>query len=220
MPETYSYTGQQVSREVKAQFGDTGNVQINDELILRWINNGVREIARANSYLEKVFTTNLLADQAVYDLNALMDGLRVQNYSAVVVDNVKLQILPWQEYQDRIGAAAEQPSTHRRPQIASEYGGQLTLFPTPSDSIVDGIQIYFTAWPADLAQISDTLTVPDRYYNALVAYVLAQALELDENFEAAQVKLEQHNQAVGAEMQRDKMDPTDYYPTVVFDPSW
>lgn len=217
MPETFSYTGAKLASEVKSQFGDTGNVQINDALILTWINNGLREVTKSNPWNEQVLTTNLLADQAIYDLNTLMANARVQNFSAVVVDNRKLDVIPWAEYQSKIMSQTMPEGADRAPLLASEYGGKLTLWPSPGESIVDGIVIYYLAWPADLVSLGDQLTVPDRFYNALVAYVFAKALELDENFEASQVIMEQHNQALAAEFQRDKMNPTDYYPSITYD---
>lgn len=221
MPETFTYTGAKLAAEVKAQFGDTGNVQITDALILNWINNGQRQISASNPWNEKVFVTNLLADQATYDLNALMSSARLQSYSSIIVDNEPIEVLPWAEYLNRI-STQDQPSTaNRTPLFASEYGGSLTIWPTPVESVVSGLTIYYIAWPADLAAIGDTLKIPDRFYNALSRYVLSQALELDENFEAAQIVLAQHTEAVSQELQRDKMNPTDYYPAITYDePAW
>lgn len=217
MPETFSYTGAKIATEVKAQFGDTGNVQITDAHILGWINNGQRQIAASNPWNEKVFTGNLLADQATYDLNALMSDSRVQSYSSIIVDNEIIKVLPWAEYLSSISNRTQPPEANRTPLFASEFGGVLTIWPTPAESVVSGLTIYYVAWPDDLAAITDALTIPDRFYNALSRYVLSQALELDENFDAAQVVLAQHAEAVSAEMQRDKMDPTDYYPAITFD---
>jgi hypothetical protein len=220
VPETFSYTGSQVAAEVKSQFGDTGNVQINDTLILRWINNGQREIAKSNPWNEKVFETNLLADQTVYDLDALMSTNRVQSYSSIIADGEVLQVIPWAEYLSTIAPLTTPPSSGRKAQYASEYGGKLTLWPAAGESVVSGLVIYYVAWPADLDAIGDPLTVPDRFHNALVDYVFARALELDENFEAAAAKQESHERGVAAEMQRDKMDPTDYYPAITFEDRW
>lgn len=217
MPETFSYTGTQLAAEVKSQFGDTGSVQINDALILRWINNGQRQIAASNPWNEKVFTTNLLADQAVYDLNTLMGALRVMNFSAVVAQDHKIDVIPWAEYQSKIASMQLAEGGERRPVLASEYGNQLTLWPSPGTTVVDGLVVYYVAWPDDLVNIGDPLTIPDRFYNALSDYVLAKALQLDENFEASAQVREQADQALAAEFQRDKMNPTDYYASVTYD---
>lgn len=220
MPETYTYTGTQLATEVKNQFGDTGGVQITDAMILNWINNGQRRISASNPFNEQVFTTNLLADQSVYNLQALMTGARVQSYSAIVVNGTKVSVIPWQEYQDKIEARTLASGADRTPQFASEFGGKLTIWPAPASSVVQGITIYYVGWPDDLTTLADPLEIPDRFYNALVDYVFAKALELDENFEASQVMMQQHTEQVSMELQRDKMDPTDYYPSITFEPRW
>jgi hypothetical protein len=217
VPETFTYLGTRLSAEVKAQFGDTGNVQITDAHILNWINNGQRQICASNPWNEKVFATNLLADQATYDLNALMLTDRVMNYSSIIIGDRRIDVIPWAEYLMKVQGSTPAVGSDRTPILASEYGGVLTLYPTPSASTVNGITIYYVAWPEDLAALTDQLTIPDRFYNALSRYVLSQALELDENFEAAQIVLQQHQDAVSAELQRDKMDPTDFYPAVTYD---
>lgn len=212
--ELFTYTGTQLSNEVKRQFGDTGNVQITDDHILNWINNGQRSISATNPFLEKVFTTNLLAGQATYDLNALMAGERVMSYSSVRADGRKLKFVPWQKYNEQ-----DMPDTSTSTdgaEIFTEYASVLTLSPPPSESIVNGLVVYYLAWPADLTAIGNNLTIPDRFYNALSAYVFARALELDENFEAASGQLEQHSAALAVEAGRDTMSPTDFYPTISY----
>lgn len=216
MPETFTYTGAKLAAEVKSQFGDTGNVQITDALILNWINNGQRQISASNAWNEKVFTTNLLADQATYDLNTLMGSSRVQSYSSIIVNNEVIEVLPWAEYLSRIANQTQPAGANRKILFASEYGGNLTLWPTPPESVVSGITIYYVAWPADLAAIGDTLTIPDRFYNALSRYVLSQALELDENFDAAQGQLQAHASALSVEAGRDLLNPTDAYPVATY----
>lgn len=220
MPETFTYTGARVATEVKNQFGDTGNVQVTDALLLNWINNGQREIAKSTSWNERVFVTNLLADQATYDLNALMSANRVQSYSSIVAADQVLQVIPWAEYLSTIRGLETPAGTDRKPMYASEYGGNLTIWPTPSESVVSGLTVYYVAWPDDLTDLAQDLTVPDRFYNALVDYVFARALQLDENFDAAAAVQDSHDRALASEMQRDKMDPTDYYPSITFEDRW
>ncbi len=211
--ELYSYTGSDLALEVKRQFGDTGNVQITDDHILRWINNGQRSIASTSPFLEATFTTNLLAGQAEYNLNALMAASRVQSYASVVANGRKLRFVAWQKYLDD---DFRDDFDDDDPWVYTEFAGKITLVPAPQDSVPAGLTIYFMQWPADLEAIADDLTVPDRYYNSLVAYVLARALELDENFDAAANQLQQHASALAVEIGRDQLNPTDAYPFVTY----
>lgn len=212
--EMFTYTGTQIALEVKRQFGDTGNVQITDDHILQWINNGQRSIAATNPFLEKLFTTNLLAGQATYDLNALMAGERVQSYSSVRAGGRKLKFVPWQKFNE---LDSDDPITSSDgSEVFTEYASVLTLSPTPSESVVNGLNVYYLGWPADLVTIGANLTIPDRFYNALMQYVFARALELDENFDAAAQQLAQHTAALAVEAGRDTMNPTDFYPTISY----
>lgn len=208
--ELYTYTGTKLALEVKRQFGDTGNVQITDDHILQWINNGQRSIAATNDFIEKSFTTNLLAGQAAYDLNTLAAGERVKSYSAVLAAGVKLRHLTYQAFLE-LDSSELDPA--QGTQAFTEFGGVLTLLPAPLTTVVNGLVVNYSGWPADLAAIGDQLTVPDRFYNALHSYVFARALELDENFEAAAAQLDQHAAALAVETGREALDPTDYYPT-------
>lgn len=218
MPDLFTYTGADVASEVKSQFGDTGGVQITDVHLLRWINNGQRSIASATPILEQVFVTNLLANQTVYDLNSLMAAERMQSYSSIMANGRKLEIVPWSKYQALIaGDPAVTTYPAGTPAVASEYGGKLSIWPQSSASVVGGLVVYYIAWPDDLQDISEPLTIPDRFRNALVAYVLGKAYELGEDFEASASQLEQHNTGITLELQRDSMNPTDFYPTITYD---
>jgi hypothetical protein len=210
--EVYTYTGSQLAAQVKRQFGDTGNVQITDEHILDWINNGQRSIASTNPVLEKVFTTNLLAGQASYDFELLMGASRVMSFSSVVADGRRLTFVPWAEWLTYDLTSFDDA----KPWIYTEYGGTITVAPGPKASTPSALSIYYVAWPEDLQDIDDDLTIPDRFFNALQAYVFARALELDENFEAAAGQLQQHATALAVEAGREEANPTDFYPVQVY----
>jgi hypothetical protein len=207
--ELYTYNGTKLADEVKRQFGDVGTVQITDTHILAWINNGQRSIASTNNFLELAFTTNILAGQGVYDLTALIAGARIKSYSSVTAYGRRLKFVPWSEWITMDLTSFDDD----KPWVYTEYGSIITVAPAPNESVPNALTVYYEGWPADLAAIGDPLTIPDRFYNALVSYVFARALELDENFEAAQQQLEQHAAALSAEAGREASNPTDFYPT-------
>jgi len=211
--ELYTYTGSKLALEIKNQFGDTGGVQITDAMILQWINNGQRSIAATNPILERTFQTNLLAGQTAYDIDTLMSSARLMSFSSVLAGDAKLKFVTWEKF---LEGDWSDIATAGSPQIFTEYGGKLTIYPAATESVVNGLTIYFIAWPADLVSIGDPLTIPDRFYNALSKYVFAQALELDENFDAAAAQLEAHASALSVEAGRDNLNPTDAYHTATY----
>lgn len=213
--ETFSYNGTRVANEVKAKFGDIDAVQITDDLILVWINNGIRTIASENRFIEKVSTTNLIAGQSSYDIAALLTGQKMQSLVQLVANGQLVEVVQWPAFTDSFLSRAE---SAEYPTVGAIFGSTLTLWPSPSKTVANGITFYYTAFPADLTSLSTALTIPDRFYNALVDYVHAQALELDDNFEAAGVKMQQHQQSVRREFEKEHQSPSDYYPSISPDP--
>ena len=216
MIETYSYTGDRLAREVEDKFGDTGNAQITRTMILSWINNGIRQISAQHDVLEGFASTNLLAGVAVYDLAALFAAQRIKSFESIVVAGRPVKMVPFSEYMGLI-TANDLTGATGTPSTGTVRGSALTLWPTPTETVAAGITLYYSAMPVDLAAITDAITLPDRFYNALTDYVVAQALELDENFEAAQIKMGQHDQALQREFTRNQ-SPTDFYTTITMDP--
>jgi hypothetical protein len=62
------------------------------------------------------------------------------------------------------------------------------------------------------------LSVPDRYLNELVNYVMAQALEMDENFNAAELKRGQFREGLDRQYLRENTSQISKYPQVLPDP--
>ena len=217
MIESYSYTGQQLATEITDKFGDAGNAQITPAMLLTWINNGIREIAGQHNFLEGAASTNLLATVSVYDLSTLAATVRIKSYESITVNGRPLQLIGFGEYQGHL-AKHDLTENTGTPTLGMVRGSSLTVWPVPDTTVANGITIYYTALPADLVDLADTLTLPDRFYNALSDWVFAQALQLNENFEAAQVKLQQHEAGVRREFERERISPTDFYPTITIDP--
>jgi hypothetical protein len=204
--ETYTKTGRQVATDVQNKFGDTGQVQITDAMLLSWINSGQKEVAGTGLTIEASATLNLLAGITTYDLAGVAASIR--NISQITVNGEFVDILQWPQFSDFVGSNTD---TDAYSSIASIYAGKLVLWPAPSASIVQGLNIFYTAYPADLATLDVLLTVPDRYFQALCDWVLAQALELDENFDAAQIKLGHYENRITKQLARTHESPSDTY---------
>jgi hypothetical protein len=204
--DSYSKTAQMVATDVQNKFGDTGQVQITNDMLLSWINAGQQEIGSTGLTIEDSATMNLLAGVTTYDLSLVAASIR--NISQVMVNGVFAEVLQWPEFSEFVGSNTQQSAYSS---VASLYAGKLVLWPSPSESIVQGLNIFFTAYPAELPSLTSTLTVPDRYFQALCDWVLAQALELDENFDAGQVKLGHYENRITKQLARTHESPSAYY---------
>lgn len=215
--ELYTYTGSRVAVDVKDKFGDTGSVQITDAMILRWINNGIRAIVAQTPFLRLTAQANVLAGQSVYSLAAPFGNPRIAQFDSIAYNGAPLKSVPFPEWQ-RLITGGTSPEAEGVPEFYTYYGDSVTIWPAPVDTVANGLTLYYAAYPADLADIADPLTVPDRFYNALLDYVHAQALELNENFEGAQLKLGQHEVHLQRQFEMENRSPRNFYPSITYDP--
>ena len=218
MAENYTLTGLDLAADVKVQFGDESGVQITDEMILRWINKGVRDVTANSPYLERVKTTNLLAGRAEYDLNTILAGDNMQSLHSVMANGVLVTMVPFNQWQTMIATKQiESQQAESGPRIGTEFAGRLSFWPVPKESISAGLTIYFTADPKPITALSETLPVPDRFYNSLSKFCLSQAYEMDESGELAATALEQSRLDLAKQVEMKHIQPTAFYPQIVLD---
>src|SRR5690606_8387383 len=94
-----------------------------------------------------------------------------------------------------------------------EWGGEFTLFPVP-DTEKD-IVLYYTRYPTPLTGDEDQLLdVPNKYYQAVVDYVLWRCYELDEDWNGAQLKEQQFRGALEEQAEEEREVAHLVYPTI------
>jgi hypothetical protein len=205
-----------VITRVKTQFGDTSGAQINDETIIRWINDGQQEIVNNNAILKETKIGNIVANQAEYSFPAD----RVQYIEALYVEGRPIKNLSPQGARDFI--LATDPTLNARadyPELWYERGGIITLYPVPQKSFPNGLKMEYVEMPAQVTGFNDPLSIPDRYLNGLVNYCMVQALEYDENYSAAQLKLGQFRDGLDRLHYKENISQSDLYPVVSPDPA-
>jgi hypothetical protein len=101
-----------------------------------------------------------------------------------------------------------------------ERNGVLTFYPSPDKNFTDGLKLEYVKMPDKVTFISTSqiLSIPDRYLNELVNYVMTQALELDENFSAADYKRNQFREGLDRQSQRENVTQIASYPQIMADP--
>lgn len=174
-----------VATYVKRQFGDESGVQITDDDVIRWINSGQAEIANANGLLQASANKTLVVGTNNYALGVDMP---IESIRSLHVANIKLQYMNFNDYEKYV--TDEDPTGTRtgKPEVWSEWGGQVLLYPVPDSAYA--MTVYYRAAPALVATVNDLLSLPDKYLQRIIDYVMAQAFELDENFNAHEAKLD------------------------------
>lgn len=213
--EEFNYTGNDVSFRVRSQFGDQSGAQLGDPAILSWINDGQREIVNSNPILRATKITNLVGGQQDYSF----PGDKVLAIEAVYVSGYPIQNISPQAAREYIIALDPTNILNaERPEVWYERAGVITFYPVPSVSIPNAIKLEYVKNPTPLTLLTQTLGIPDRYFNELTNYVISQALEMDENYSAAAYKLGQFREGLDRLNLKDTLSQTDLYQQLLPDP--
>lgn len=203
---------QEVVTRVKRQFGDEAGVQINDQDIIRWINDAQEEIARTNEGLmETTGSADTVANQAEYDMPADFSVLRSLKYNGYRLK--PLSLAEFNEYIDGY-ASSSSPYGAGIPEVFTVWENKITLFPKPNESVTDGITIFYIKHPTAVVNLADALSLPLKYHNTIVTFCLQQAYELDEDFQKAQLKEGKFNKDLMQLNDNNKWISQEYYPRI------
>ena len=213
--EEFTHTGNDVSTRVRSGFGDTSGAQLADSSILAWINDGQREIVNSNPILRATKFSNIVA--GTYDYSFPND--KVLTIEAIYVDNYPIRNMTPQAAREYVQKQdPNKASVAERPEVWYERAGVITFYPVPSKSITNGLKLEYIKNPVSLTLLSDALSIPDRYFNELVNYVMAQALEMDENYDAANYKQRQFRDGLDRLFTKDSTSQDALYGGVLADP--
>lgn len=197
-----------VIKYVQRQFGDESGVQIKSEDVIRWINSGQTEIFRRNEPLKATSSADLVNGQHTYTFPGGI--LKIQS---ILVNGVPVPARTYQEAEEYILSNDPNRTQTGQSQIWYEWGGDFTLWPTPDSNVVGGIVIKYIQAPTEVNTETDTLSIPDMYFNRLVEYVLSQAYELDENWNAADMKATQFGSNLESQLNQNNVQ-RNTYPTI------
>lgn len=173
-----------ISANLKRSFGDESGVQLEEGDIVRWINQGQYEIARANKILKEKGTTPSLPGQSTY---ALALGRPILQIESIRHGNTRL--VPTQFTTVDANYDEYPPDAQGDPRIWYRWGDKITLWPSPKKS--EPITVFYTAAPLsfDTFEASRKLELPDTYFQPLFDFCLAKAHEMDDNPQAQEISL-------------------------------
>lgn len=201
-PSTRTYG--MVKRAVKRTFGDEAGVQLEDADILQWANDAQQAINTKNKIFKAKSATLSVPGQPGYTFPVEL----IQQVESIVYDGSRLRPVEMNEAQVLLG-----DTQSGSPVAWYEWGGDFVLYPVPEDEKT--ITLYYTRYPTPLAgDGAQLLDVPDKYYQAVVDYILWKCYEMDEDWNGAQLKENHFRGALEeqAEEERDVAHMT--YPTI------
>lgn len=193
---------------VKRTFGDESGAQITDEDCIRWINDAQNEIAQTMKLFEATGKQTTRQGKNDYGLPDSLIDLR-----AVYYDGRPLDYLSEQEFDEHIRRVHENPATEvGEPRHYTSWGNQISLYPGPADS--KSLEVRFICFPAQVTATTDDIPLPMRYHMRVLESVLASAYELDENYEAHQMKYQQFAGSLMSQAGDEEWDGKSEYPTI------
>lgn len=201
---------------VKRTFGDESAVQVTDQDITRWANDGQREIVMINTgLLEKIATTDAVEGQQDYAKPSdmlILHGLTYKSKSAL--SYYKLEGRSLQEFDQQVDGWDGTLYGPADPIMYCEFADTLKLFPIPDVNVTAAIKLYYARYPIDLSVDSDIIDLPVTYHSSVVDYCLQRAYELDEDLQSATLKSGQFIAAVNEQKNREKWNNQEFYPTI------
>lgn len=213
--EEFTHTGTDVADRVRSQFGDVSGAQLADAAILRWINDGQREIVNSNPILRATKLTDIVAGQQDYSF----PDDKVLAIEAIYVSGYPIKNMSPQAARDYVlSIDPTHLQTAERPEVWYERAGIITFYPVPNKNVDNGLKMEYVKVPTNIASYNQTLSIPDRYFNELVNYVISQALEMDENYDAAAYKQRQFREGLDRLNLKENISQMDLYPSLLADP--
>lgn len=200
----------EIGTRVKRAFGDEAGVQIDDNDIIRWVNDAQKEISSAQSILETSATTSIVAGTESYALPS-----DVQNLISIWCGGIKLEAMSMREAEERIlkiGDNAVQPNGV--PEIVWIWAETMHLWPIPSTSATGALKVFYSRFPIEVTSINDTPELDTKYHNIIVDYCLQKAYELDEDWQASQTKATQVSQNLSGLANDEKWTVQGTYPMI------
>jgi hypothetical protein len=209
--ERYSKTVQDVITAVKRQFGDTSGLQVTNSNITAWVSDAQREIVINNPEVNQAMVQfNVVAGTATYPvLTSVPDMLVIHSlhFNGQLLEN--MSFVKAQEYIIK----SFDTSSADTPQFWYEWAGVINFWPKPSKAFTNGVTIFYSKAPTEIATTGQVLSVPDSYFKSVIDFCMTQAYEMDDNAQMAQAKATQFE--TGMQKQANRQSSTDnQYPTV------
>lgn len=199
-----------VAEHVKRQFGDEAGVQITDADILRWINSGQLEIVRKNKVIKAKSVTDVV--EGVNEFNIY--GLNIMQIESIHFNGRRLEHVEFAQAERIIADFDNGDAPSEEPFYWYEWGSLIYLYPVPSLSVVEGLTLYYSKMPTNVEAMDDLLSLPDKYFEPLITWVMHKAYQLDEEFDASNYERQQFQMLLDEDSEAEYTTAHITYPTI------
>lgn len=199
----------EVITDVTRKFGDEAGIELENEDIVRWINDAMDVIVARNTVLKARVKLTTQAGKNDYPLGQY----NIQEIETVHYNGLRLPVMPFAEAEEKLFSADDYADEPGDPVLWYLWDGTLLLWPVPQG---DGLlEIFFSAKPQHVTlNTSMVIPFPDKYYQAIVLYVLQQAREMGEDWQAAQAAQQQFDTTLSNFGEDDRTEQNITYPVV------
>lgn len=205
-----------VKTRVKRKFGDEANVQIDEADVVRWINDAQRDIVMKNeTVLQTTSTTNAVAAQQDYTLPTDLLVLRSVHFKLTGNPSYyRLEGMSFGEFDEQINGWEGTLYGPGTPTVYTTYGGVIKVFPIPVSSGTNNFKLYYSRQPVDVVNDSDSIDLPLAYHNSVVDYCMAQAYEMDEDWNSANNSNATYDTRIKLNKEREQWGNHEFYPRI------
>lgn len=192
-------------RRVQSGFGDYNGIVIDDTEIIDWLNEAMDFVVRETQCIKTSLSTPANTFPIIIDDMFLLDaayyGDRLINFTS----------------DDNITSYNPVPMVGT-PAVYYLNGVSIYLYPTPAVGDTTSVRVSYVPEPThytDATPANTVIDLPIPYHNDLVIFALARAHEKNENYRAAELKMQEFNGNVAYrryEMQMGKDSPYQMVP--------
>lgn len=197
-----------VKEYVKRQFGDESGYQLTDGDITRWTNQAQTEIISKNKVTRSVSTQSISPNEYMFEKPE--DSMQILSLS---YNNKLLSSIGFDEFQgmgfpvDGINKPEE-----GNPYYWSMLGDKLIIGGKSSEGAT--VTIVYVPMPQQVERDGDILTLPDRYYDRVLEFVMSKAYEMDENWDAHEIQRNMFEDNL-MRLSNAELDTSGPFPTVI-----
>lgn len=197
-----------VLSHVKRAFGDESGVQITDADIFRWLNAGMTDIAYQTKCIQGKATTATVVGTYEY-MPPTPNAIEI---SSIQLDGKPLTGVEWGQAQQSLVGDDPTWTQSGTPEWWTKWADTIYIYPKPAT--IGTLTIFYVGTPAKVTSGADLLGIEDRYYTALLLYIMAQAYELDEDFQARDSAQSQYQQKISDAFGEEDVAQNLFYATI------